>query len=221
MTHHPGNVMFQSLIESRLEDHTNTSQDGKHVIEFDIIRYVRRVKRGRFLTWDNAKCWWANMLTDDDCYGDDDDDTGRHCEQETEAATAVFGKPIHFCEEETAASIPTIAIAYAAATNKKEMQEIRGKVHYAFRDFIKKQKTQQHLQVLRSSTYLFERQQHEVMHYKKRTRRSNYIGDGGGGSSDESTCANNGCGAWALCDTDSDGGIYNNAARNESIWPFA
>lgn len=193
MAHHPGNVLFQSIIESRLEDHTNTNQDGKHVIEFDIIRFVR-MKGGRFLTWDNDKCWWSNMLTDDN-YGDSGTDW--HYEQDTEA-TAVFGKPIHVFQEE--AGIAPITIAYATASNKKELQEVRGKVHYAFRDFVRKQKTQQHLQVLRSSTFLFERQQHE-MHYKKRTRRGSF-GGGDHSSSDESTCANNGCGGWALCETE-------------------
>ena len=152
MTHHPGNVLFQSIIESRLKDHVNANEDGKHVIEFDIIRFVR-IKRGRFLTWDNGKCCWSNMLTDDDYGGNG---TGWHYEQDTEA-TAVFGKPIHVCQKE--AGKAPITIAYATAANKKQLQEVRGKVHYAFRDFVRKQKTQQHLQVLRSSTFLFERQQ--------------------------------------------------------------
>ena len=181
MTHHPGNIMFENIIESRLKDHMNTNQDGKHLIEFDIIRYVRCVKRGRFLKWDIDKGWWSNMVVDDN-YGDDD--------------------PIDNRQE--GGSIAPNAAAYAATLNKKQLQEIRLKVHYAFRDFVKKQKTQQNLQVLRSSTYLFERQQHE-MHYSKRTPRGS-IGAGGGISSDDSNCTNTGCSTWLLCDADSDDG---------------
>ena len=36
-----------------------------------------------------------------------------------------------------------------------------------------------------------------------------------GSSSDDSYCASSGCSAWALCDTDSDGGTY--YARKEPI----
>ena len=183
--------MFQSIIESRLEEHRNTDEHGKNVIEFDIIRHVICVKRGRFLKYDNDKGWWSNMLIDDDDYGDYY--AGQYCEQK---AAAALGLPIRTHQEKEADIAPIPFACAGSAAKKKQLQEVRLKVHYAFRDFVKKQKTQQNLQVLRSSTYLFEQQQHE-MHYSKRTRRGSV--DGGDGSSDDnSNCANKGCSAWAL-----------------------
>lgn len=118
MTYHPGNVMFQSLIEARLDDHTNANQAGKLSIVLSLIQHIQRNRGGRFLTWDSKNNWWLDMMT-----------------------------------------LPAIVpqINQSAFFEAQEL-EIQSKVNYAFRDFKKKLKTQKALQVSKSSTYAFERQ---------------------------------------------------------------
>lgn len=63
MTYHTGNVMFQSLIELRLEEHTNANQAGKISVVLSLIEYIKQEKGGRFLTWDAKNNWWLDMMT--------------------------------------------------------------------------------------------------------------------------------------------------------------
>jgi len=118
MMYHPGNAMFQSLIQSRLEEHDNTNQAGRIAIVISLIQYIEREKGGRFLTWDSKNNWWLDMMT-----------------------------------------IPMSGSHYSpVGIIQAQELEIQAKVSYAFRDFKKKMKTQQDLQVSLSSTYAFERQ---------------------------------------------------------------
>jgi len=61
---HPGNVMFWSLIESKSEQHSRASQEEKKEITWWVIRQVKQVKHGRFLSW-NAKYGSWSVITDD------------------------------------------------------------------------------------------------------------------------------------------------------------
>ena len=63
MTCHPGNVMFQSLIESRLKEHTNANQAGKLSVVLSLIEYIQHEKGGRFLTWEAKNNWWFDMMS--------------------------------------------------------------------------------------------------------------------------------------------------------------
>ena len=118
MTYHPGNVMFQSLIESRLEEHDNANQAGKLSVVLSLIEYIQHEKGGRFLTWDAKNNWWLDMM-----------------------------------------SIPMSGTHQnASGFFQAQELEIQSKVGYAFRDFKKKLKTQHALQISRSSTYAFKRQ---------------------------------------------------------------
>mmetsp|Transcript_27603 Transcript_27603/g.64807 ORF Transcript_27603/g.64807 Transcript_27603/m.64807 type:complete len:480 (-) Transcript_27603:197-1636(-) len=56
LTCHPGNVMFQSVIESKMKEHAVASQVGKIAITKDIIDLLRQ-KKGRFLQWDSGGYW--------------------------------------------------------------------------------------------------------------------------------------------------------------------
>eukprot|EP00536_Pseudo-nitzschia_multiseries_P003472 jgi/Psemu1/236728/estExt_Genewise1.C_540002 len=63
MNYHPGNVMFQNLIESRIHEHTldpNTTQSRRQIIEIELIQEVR-INGGRFLKWNINKGWWVIM----------------------------------------------------------------------------------------------------------------------------------------------------------------
>lgn len=53
---HPGNVMFQGLIESRHEEHSVAHQDDKATITWWIVEQVE-LKGGRFLEWNNRGMW--------------------------------------------------------------------------------------------------------------------------------------------------------------------
>ena len=53
---HPGNVMFQSVIESKMKEHSAASQGEKIAITRDIIEILRQ-RKGRFLQWDSAGYW--------------------------------------------------------------------------------------------------------------------------------------------------------------------
>merc|ERR1712244_175070 len=86
-----------------------------------------------------------------------------------------------------AADTADAACATTTASKNDQLREIQTKVHYAFRNFAKKQKRKQNLQVSSSSTYLFERQQDKI-HFSKRTRRGNCVSafcDTGSGGSDD------------------------------------
>lgn len=56
---HPGNVMFRSLIESKMDEHFAATRSEKAVIAWWIVREVER-KGGRFLRWDN-RGWWTEF----------------------------------------------------------------------------------------------------------------------------------------------------------------
>lgn len=62
MTYHPGNVMFQSLIEARLDEHTSANQAGKLTIVLSLIQHIQHERGGRFLTWDSKNNWWLDMM---------------------------------------------------------------------------------------------------------------------------------------------------------------
>jgi len=56
LTCHPGNVMFQSVIESKMNEHSAASKIEKMAITRDIIESLRQ-KKGRFLQWDSSGYW--------------------------------------------------------------------------------------------------------------------------------------------------------------------
>lgn len=136
MTYHPGNVMFQSLIESRLEEHDKANQAGKLTIVLELIQYIQNEKGGRFLTWDSSNSWWLDIM-----------------------------------------AIPMTG-AHNSASGFFDAQEleIQSKVNYAFRDFKKKLKTQKALQVSKSSTYAFERQDGSQAKRRRPNKGSNLDG---------------------------------------------
>jgi len=154
MTYHPGNVMFQSLIEARLDEHTKATQTGKLAIVSELINTIRVVKGGRFLTWDAKHNWWLDMVLP--------------------------------------SSVP-ISVAAAQAQDL----EIQSKVNYAFRDFKKKKKTAQNLQISRCSTYAFERQDG---HERKRVK---------GGAASKNQC----CGFWGCGGSDSSNNVVSDGGE--------
>ena len=56
---HPGNVMFRSLIESKLDEHYSATRKGKAKIAWWIVKEVER-RGGRFLKW-NSHGWWTEF----------------------------------------------------------------------------------------------------------------------------------------------------------------
>mmetsp|Transcript_20998 Transcript_20998/g.43231 ORF Transcript_20998/g.43231 Transcript_20998/m.43231 type:complete len:475 (+) Transcript_20998:260-1684(+) len=56
---HPGNVMFRSLIESKIDEHFAATRSQKAAIAWSIVREVE-LKGGRFLKWDN-RGWWTEF----------------------------------------------------------------------------------------------------------------------------------------------------------------
>lgn len=56
---HPGNVMFRSLIESKMEEHYAGTRSDKAAIAWTIVHEVEE-KGGRFLRWDN-RGWWTEF----------------------------------------------------------------------------------------------------------------------------------------------------------------
>lgn len=56
---HPGNVMFRSLIESKLDEHFAATRKEKATIAWWIVNEVER-RGGRFLKWDN-RGWWTEF----------------------------------------------------------------------------------------------------------------------------------------------------------------
>ena len=53
---HPGNVMFQGIIESKHDEHCAAHQDDKAVITWWVIEQVES-KGGRFLEWNDHGMW--------------------------------------------------------------------------------------------------------------------------------------------------------------------
>lgn len=53
---HPGNVMFQGIIESKHDEHCAAHQDDKAVITWWVIEQVEK-KGGRFLEWNDHGMW--------------------------------------------------------------------------------------------------------------------------------------------------------------------
>ena len=91
MTCHPGNVMFQSLIESRLEAHTEANQAGKLAIVLELIHTIRSVKGGRFLTWESKFNGWMDMNTNIVNANKNDNDTRTQtADQELEIQSKVY-----------------------------------------------------------------------------------------------------------------------------------
>mmetsp|Transcript_17386 Transcript_17386/g.39979 ORF Transcript_17386/g.39979 Transcript_17386/m.39979 type:complete len:197 (+) Transcript_17386:2-592(+) len=56
---HPGNVMFRSLIESRLDEHVAATRKRKGEIAWSVVEEVER-RGGRFLKWD-TRGWWTEF----------------------------------------------------------------------------------------------------------------------------------------------------------------
>jgi hypothetical protein len=54
--HHPGNVMFRGLIESKYEEYNATGRNEKATIILSLVDVVLR-HNGRFLVWDAQ--WWT------------------------------------------------------------------------------------------------------------------------------------------------------------------
>jgi hypothetical protein len=80
MNFHLGNIHFQSLIESRIHEHSidvNTTQLRKAEIGIEIMNEVLKPEEknngcgggggesGRFLTWDRKKKWWLVIHSED------------------------------------------------------------------------------------------------------------------------------------------------------------
>ena len=53
---HPGNVMFQGIIESKHKEHCAAHQDAKVVITWWVVEQVES-RGGRFLEWNNQGMW--------------------------------------------------------------------------------------------------------------------------------------------------------------------
>jgi hypothetical protein len=72
MNFHLGNVYFQSLIKSRIYEHSidpNTTRLRRTEIEFEIFNEVLGCgggESGRFLTWDINKKWWLVIHSDNE-----------------------------------------------------------------------------------------------------------------------------------------------------------
>jgi len=56
---HPGNVMFRSLIESKMDEHYAATKREKASIAWSIVGEIER-RGGRFLKWD-TRGWWTPM----------------------------------------------------------------------------------------------------------------------------------------------------------------
>lgn len=55
----PGNVMFRSLIEAKMEEHYSGSRSDKAAIAWTIVHEIEE-RGGRFLKWDN-RGWWTEF----------------------------------------------------------------------------------------------------------------------------------------------------------------
>jgi len=136
MMYHPGNVLFQNIIESRIQEHSidpKTTYARRQAIEMEVIQQIKN-DCGRFLKWEIDKGWWSNMSLDIDI--DMDSTNG-----------------------DRSSSINSVILNANSARCIEADKEIQTKVHYAFRDFKKKMmKPQQNVQLNTSSTYAFERQ---------------------------------------------------------------
>jgi len=179
---HPGNAMFQNIIESRILRHSdpNTTQAQKEAIEMEVIQQVQQKGHGgRFLKWEVDKGWWSNMSVVD-MRVDMDIDMGMNVNMniDNNMTTSVDTCSTNGDSSSSINSVPTNANVNSnvnANMNAKYFEankEIQSKVHYAFRDFKKKimraQQKQQRIQVNTSSTYAFERQDGQ-----KRNRSNN------------------------------------------------
>jgi hypothetical protein len=68
MNHHPGNVKFLNLIESKIYEHTfdpTTSSFRRIAIEKELIQQLLD-EGGRFLKWEIDKCWWVDISSGTD-----------------------------------------------------------------------------------------------------------------------------------------------------------
>lgn len=58
---HPGNMMFRGLIEDKLDEHTNATNNAEKMeITWWIVKEVTERRKGRFLTWD-SQGWWVEI----------------------------------------------------------------------------------------------------------------------------------------------------------------
>ncbi len=60
---HPGNVMFRSLIESKVALHDMATQTGKANIARQVVDEMVDAQGGRFLVWEENSCCWK-AITD-------------------------------------------------------------------------------------------------------------------------------------------------------------
>ena len=94
MNYHPGNVMFQNIIESYIHQYSidpKASQALQIAIEMDVIERIQE-NGGRFLKWDTEKGWWNNMSIDnmnEDMTGTDIGQATRRIEANTEIQSKV------------------------------------------------------------------------------------------------------------------------------------
>ena len=202
MTYHPGNVMFQNLIESQIQEHTidpNTIQSRRVAIEMELIQIVRTAG-GRFLKWEIDRSLWTNM--NQDMPNNNNKNSISSSNNNNNNSTNYDSSTSGY------SSSGRISSSHEATADK----EIQQKVHYAFRDFRKKMlKTPQNLQVNTSSTYAFERQDGQKRKRFNNGARSNInknknnSGGGGGGG----LVGGTGCGFFFSTDD----GSYNNVSN--------
>ena len=180
INYHPGNVMFQNLIESRISQHSidpNSTEAQKHTIELEVIQQVQK-DGGRFLKWDIENGWWINMRVDN-IHGDMDIDRDMDISSPNMMNTKMLNKNTN-----------------ATSTTCLEVdKQIQLKVHNAFRDFKKKmmRAQQKQLQFNARSAYAFERQDGQ-----KRQRSSNHntrttITKLGNANDSVSSCSDSAC----------------------------
>ena len=188
MNYHPGNIKFQNMIESHLQNHSDryTTRTQKEAIEIMVIQNIKK-EGGRFLKWESDKGWWINMSVDMcvdlnlDIDMDDsnistmnsiptganiDTDLDRNTNENTNENMYVNVKG-----NENANGNVSLNSNNSVALIKAET-EILLKVHNAFLDFKKKikraQQKQKQLHESTNSMYVFEQQDRQ-----KRKRSSN------------------------------------------------
>jgi hypothetical protein len=59
---HPGNVMFLGLIESKIDEHSSSSQEEKRDITWWVIEQVQNERKGRFLAWNGKTGSWSIVI---------------------------------------------------------------------------------------------------------------------------------------------------------------
>jgi hypothetical protein len=185
MNYHPGNVQFQNIIESRLDEFTKAkNQKGQQLkIVIEIIHYIQNIQNGIFLKWNASNGWWTII-------NNKSSNSIKNSSLSAAAAAAAINSSATInSDSDYEMKDNNMNNTNCNSSNNlnftPEELEIQSKVHYAFRDFKKKIQTQQNLQFSKSSTYAFERQ--DGSHIRKRGRKinnsagNNAVGCGGGG----------------------------------------